>query len=59
MTELEVYEKFKFYFSPHDEDVYCWSGYGKNSVLIKMNDEQEFIFSYKKKGYLSFVNVNC
>lgn len=46
MQHLDVYEWFKRYFPQYSEHVETWFQNGKNSVRVRQENKQEFIFTY-------------
>lgn len=59
MSHNEVYQMFTLYFPDYANDrVMEWFPNGKNSVRIRQNNRQEFIFTYHNKTDWRFETID-
>lgn len=58
MTHVEVYEKFKFFFPDRSAYIRSWFPNGYNSVRVRDNKNNDYIFTYNGDNDLRFETVD-
>lgn len=58
MLHAAVYELFKSYFPSYAENTRAWFQNGRNSIKIRNNNGQEYVFTYYGEKGWCFETVN-